>query len=800
MPRFCALLLLLFCNTIVYSQTCTNTFTGTVIDLHDNSLLAGATVILAGSETAVQTDINGEFTFNNLCNSTYSFQVSHPFCATKGYTVLIDGDTNKTFKLEHHLEELNQVIIEGNAFASKTQTSNEQTLNTNDLEAFSSGSFGDALNSLSGVSTLSTGNVIVKPVVNGLHSSRVLIINNGVRMEDQEWGSEHAPNVDINSSGRVTLIKGANALQFGGDAVGGVIVTEASKIPVKDTLYGKTLSTLSSNGRGGVISSKLTKSFESGWFTSLQGTFKKYGDFESPDYILSNTGILERNFSVNAGLNRFDYGFDVYYSLFKNEIGILRASHLGGAQDQVRAIQSNEPLIINDFTYDINSPKQDVTHHLFRAKAFKKFINLGKLSLQYDYQFNNRLEFDVRRGDDKDNASLDLDLKTHTIKLDFESSSIPDFNIKAGILGRHQNNFANPDTGVRRLIPDYDAYNFGVYGTGSYNLNSKWLIDAGVRFDYTYIDVFKYYRQSLWESRGYDILFPELVIQTVGNQILVNPELHFNNMSATIGTLYEFNENYNASFNYALASRAPNPSELFSEGLHHSASRIELGDLRFTSEISQKLGLNFSKTKGIFRYTINPFLNHIKDFIVIEPTGVQQTVRGSFQVWEYRQTRAQLLGLDLDATLDLSDKWQFKHQFSLVKGYDLTREDALINMPPVNTQNAITYTNSKIKNLKLELQSDYNFRQNEFPNTNFDVFVAETQTSEKVDVSTPPAAYHLLNFKSSIDFNIKNNSIITVGLGVDNLFNTSYRNYLNRLRYYADDLGRNFLLNLKINY
>ena len=169
-------------------------------------------------------------------------------------------------------------------------------------------------------------------------------------------------------------------------------------------------------------------------------------------------------------------------------------------------------------------------------------------------------------------------------------------------------------------------------------------------------------------------------------------------------------------------------------------------------------------------------------------------------MWEYRQTRAQLLGLDLDATLDLSDKWQFKHQFSLVKGYDLTREDALINMPPVNTQNAITYTNSKIKNLKLELQSDYNFRQNEFPNTNFDVFVAETQTSEKVDVSTPPAAYHLLNFKSSIDFNIKNNSIITVGLGVDNLFNTSYRNYLNRLRYYADDLGRNFLLNLKINY
>ena len=213
------------------------------------------------------------------------------------------------------------------------------------MERYSSGSLGDALNSLSGVSSLNTGNTVVKPIVNGLHSSRVVIINNGVRMEDQEWGAEHAPNVDINSVGNLTLIKGAGALQYTGDAVGGVIVAEALKVPVKDSLYGKTMLTAVSNGRGSSITSQLTKSNQNGWYASVQGTLKRFGDFEAPDYVLSNTGIFARNATLQVGLNRFDYGIEAYYSLFKNEIGILRASVTGSARDQIQAINSPRPFI-----------------------------------------------------------------------------------------------------------------------------------------------------------------------------------------------------------------------------------------------------------------------------------------------------------------------------------------------------------------------------------------------------------------------------------------------------------------------
>ena len=206
------LLALLLCSVLSISQNCDNTLSGTVIDLHDGSLLSGALLVVAGTEQAVQTDIDGNYTISNLCEGTYAIQVSHLYCLTKGFTVTVAGNTTKNFKLEHHLEELNQVTIAGKAYREKTKTLFENAISKKELEQYSGGSLGDALNSLSGVSSLNTGNTVVKPLINGLHSSRVVIINNGVRMEDQEWGAEHAPNVDVNSAGKLTLIKGAGAL------------------------------------------------------------------------------------------------------------------------------------------------------------------------------------------------------------------------------------------------------------------------------------------------------------------------------------------------------------------------------------------------------------------------------------------------------------------------------------------------------------------------------------------------------------------------------------------------------------
>lgn len=796
------LFMLLLCGTMVaQNNDCNYTLSGKIIDLHDGSVLPGAVLTIAGLEITVESDIDGKYTFSNLCEGAYSIQVSHPNCTTQGFKVKVSSNTKRNFKLEHHLEELNTITLQASIFRSKTKTSFEQKVTEKQLDRFSNASLGDVLNTLSGVSSLNTGNAVVKPIINGVHSSRVVVMNNGVRMEDQEWGAEHAPSIDVNTIGNITLIKGAGALKYSGDAVGGIIVTEASKIPVKDTIYGKTHVTAATNGRGGSITSTLTKSYLNGWYGSIQGSLKRFGDYEAPDYVLSNTGNFERSFSARIGINRFDYGVEAYYSLFKNEIGILRASHIGGASDQVRAINSGTPLIIRDFTYDINAPKQDVTHHLFKIRGFKNFKNLGKVTLQYDLQQNERLEFDVRRSsDDDDRASLDLALNSHTIRLDLDTDNTDLFNLKTGIMAQYQKNVANPNTGVRRLIPDYERFNLGIYGVADYSITDNFLVEVGGRFDYFNIDAQKFYKSSFWEDRNYDILFPEIVVEVLNNQILTNPKLDYSNLSATLGTRYTFNDNYKLFMNYSLASRAPNPSELFSEGLHHSASRIELGDLRFNSEVAHKVSITLQKKGTTFGFSVNPYINFINDFMIIEPTEIRQTIRGNFQVWEYRQTNATLAGIDIDASLTFTENFNFYHQLSLVKGYDNTRDLPLIDMPPVNTTNGLVYQNKELKNLRIELQSEYTFRQNEFPDNNFEAFIPETNMFELVDVSTPPNAYHLLHLHSNADFKLGKNSMLNVGFSVTNIFDTNYRNYLNRLRYYADDLGRNFSINLKITY
>ncbi|MEZ4857823.1 MAG: TonB-dependent receptor [Flavobacteriaceae bacterium] len=778
-----------------FSQDCPFVLSGKVLDIHDQTPLSGATIIVAGPEIAVYSDLNGDFTILNLCSGDYVVQVSHPECSSEVFKISITQNTFKTFKLEHHLESLNEVIISGKGFTTKTESILENSLNEEKLDNFSNNTLGDALRELSGVSSLNTGNSIVKPMINGLHSSRITLINNGVRMQDQEWGAEHSPNIDVNAVAKITVIKGASALQYTGDAIGGIIISEPSKIPIKDTLYGKSILSYSTNGRGGTNSTTLLKGFKSGWFAQLQGTLKRYGDFEAPDYILSNTGNFERDVMVRLGQNKIEWGWESQYSLFKNEIGILRASHLGGAEDQITAINSEQPLVIEPFTYKIDRPRQEVTHHIVKLSGFKKIHGLGKLDASYDFQSNQRFEYDIRRGEDANKPSVDLRLNTHNLTIGFEFSK-GNWDFKTGTMFNYQDNFANPATGVRRLIPDYEQLKMGAYSIANWEVNDRFSFEGGIRYDYTYMDVQKFYRTSFWELRGYDELFPDIVVEDFGNQLLTNPKLTFNNVSATLGASIKLDNNWNVLANFSLASRAPNASELFSEGLHHGASMIELGDLRFTSEKSRKVIVTLQK-KGTIAFSINPFFNVLDHFIIIEPTGVEQTIRGNFQVWEYKQIDAKMMGVDFNFSSPLLFDFSFYNTFSLVKGYERDNNMPLINMPPVQFSNELRYQR---KRFSASVKHDYFFRQNEFPNTNFEIFLPETETTALVDVSTPPEAYQLWEVAADYEFDLFKKTKLNFGLKVQNVFNTAYRNYLNRLRYYADDLGRNITFYTKINF
>jgi iron complex outermembrane receptor protein len=186
---------------------------------------------------------------------------------------------------------------------------------------------------------------------------------------------------------------------------------------------------------------------------------------------------------------------------------------------------------------------------------------------------------------------------------------------------------------------------------------------------------------------------------------------------------------------------------------------------------------------------------------LLEPTGIQQTIRGNFQVWSYRQADVLLAGVDYNLRYEFNPAFIFDQQFSLVKGYEsIQGGQPLINMPPPQIIHGITYKIDRLQNLEIRLESAFTGRQNEFPDTNFQAFIPEMQTLELIDVSTPPKAYHLINLELRYPLLKLGHGLSQFSIRVENLRNTAYRNYLNSNRFYADEIGRNFLLSFATTF
>ena len=800
MKHLLVFLLFLAYPAFSWSQDCDLKVSGQVIDYHDQTPLAGAVIEVTARGKYAQADLDGRFQIMGLCPGVYELQVSHPECRTIFQTFDIQEDTTLRILLEHHIEQLEEVRVYGESDPNEVRSLAEEALDKDALEKFSSASLGDALKGVSGVSSVNTGATIVKPVIQGLYGSRILIMNNNVRLQDMEWGDDHAPNVDLNSADQVRVIKGASALKYGGDALGGVILIEKDRIMLRDSLWGSSLLSLNSNGWGGSLTSELTKSWESGFFLNGQASYRRLGDLRAPDYVLSNTGNEQIGLNFELGNRNFTRGWTIAYSFYQATLGILRASHIGNIDDLIRSINNRSPEVIEPFTYRIGEPRQEVTHHLGKAYYFKRFEGLGKWELQYDFQLNRRFEFDVNRTQsDLGRPSIDLTLTTHSLTSNLKVDKFRNFILETGILARYQDNFADPRTGVRRLIPDYQRYDAGIFTSVEWEISQKFFADAGVRYDFSRVDAQKFYRTSRWEERGYDQEFADWVVADLGTQLLTNPVYNFNNLSATAGVAWKPAVKWNFSGNLSMSQRAPNPSELFSEGLHHSAARIELGDLRIGKEQSYKASFSASFTSNNWIIEATPYYNHVKDYILLEPTGTEFTIRGAFPVWSYRQTDALIRGVDFVAKGPWTRSLSSEHQFSIVKGTDLDRDLALINMPAANLRNSVAYQMESWYGLKVGLESNYVFRQNEFP-PNIEVFSPEQGQDVELEINTPPPAYHLLGLNARMRFETASAGSLEIAVLAQNVLNVRYRDYLDRLRYFADSPGQNWVLNIKYNY
>lgn len=782
--------------TTTIAQNCQYSLKGKISDFHDNSSIIGASLQIVNSNKNTITNFDGSFEFKNLCKGKITIVIKHVACESKTISFIISKDIVKEITLEHHLEELEEVVVKSES--KSESTSIEKSIKKDIITNFSDKSLGDALNTLSGVSSLNTGNTIVKPMIHGLHSSRLLIINNNVRMFDQEWGDEHAPNIDMNASDRIDVIKGANSLKFGSDAVGGLIVVRGKKYARKDSLFGSSLMSFNSNGFGGNLNSEIIKSYKSGYYTKVQMSYRRFGDFKAADYSLTNSGLENINASFRLGYNSYLKGFEFYYSQVNNKFAILKSSHIGNVNDLVTAINSLEPRVIKEFSFSIDNPKQSIIHHLGKIEAYKRFQGFGKLTFQYDFQVNRRREFDLRRGDLKNTPVIDLRLVTNSIQSDLQVKPNDNLKLNIGFLGRFQQN--NPiSTGYRPLIPNFDKFDIGLYTIGNYSLNESTELNAGIRYDFSKIKARKWYNITDWnETYNYDELFPEFETGTIaGVRIFTKPQYTFHNFSTGLGLLKKINDDLSLFINYGLANRVPNPSELFSDGLHHSAARIEKGLLNINKETANKFIVSMERNNNNFGFVISPYFKKINGFIQLIPVGISTTIRGAFPVYEYNQIDAEIYGIDIDLNKKINNRLDYYGSISLLRGKNTSENLPLINMPAANFNNKLMYFNEEFKQLSISITHKTVLQQNRFPDYNFFTLDPVTQQDVFVDISSTPPTYSIFGLNISSAFN---EGKLQFELNVENLFNTSYREHLNRLRYFSDELGRNINFKIKINY
>jgi iron complex outermembrane recepter protein len=750
--------------TVSAQSECHYVLQGKVKEAPENASLAYVSVFVKELNRGAITDENGNFSIQGLCRLSYTLEFSHIECQKHTEKVIIDGNTEGVFVLQHEDRLLGSVVVNAKGVVLDN-TQAQTTLKGTDLDKNKGQSLGEMLKSLSGVTSLNTGSTISKPVVQGLHSDRVLIFNNGVRQEGQQWGLDHAPEIDPFIANRITVIKGAASIKYGVGAIGGVILVEPRAL--RDTLgMGGEVNLVGfSNGKMGVLSTML-EGKNKGLSWRVQGTGKKGGSMQTPQYSLANTGLEEINGSAMLGFSLKETKFELFYSHFYSKIGIFKESHIGNLTDLKNAIERGQPLLKSEFTYDISRPAQKINHDILKLKTQFPTGNVGKMTLTSFFQYDERQEFDAHRPGGKiptgfEKAEVAFQLPSVGLRTDWEHRPVKNLHGGGGFEGL----FQNSNTYAGALLPDYQQKTVGIYWTERWRKYPSPLeIEAGVRYDRRILSV---------DSTRF------------GER---DRAFNYDNISTSAGAIYHLGAKGKINFNVGTAWRNPNANELLSNGVHHGTASFEQGNPNLRPENALNTSLSLHYDHRFFEIEATVFQNNISNFIFQKPDSLPVlTIRGAFPAFSYAQTAAILRGGDVTIEVKPLKNWVWKTKVSTLFAKNKTQNEWLPLMPADRLETE----------LRLENQS-FSYVKNSYGALSFLIVKRQNRTPLSIsDFQEPPLGYGLVGLIIGGQLKMGKNSIETV-LKVDNLLNESYRDYLDRMRYFSHAVGRNMSLKIKI--
>lgn len=752
-----------------WAQPCFLKLSGHVDDIDTKERLPAATVTILELHKQATTDAAGDFVFDSLCAGNYTIEVSHVSCGTVQKKIQVDKDRHIDVGLPHAKNTLTEVVVEAQKGISNTGFKKE--LSGRQLEEAKGLSFSEALAKINGVTLLQTGSAISKPVIHGLHSNRILTINNGVRQEGQQWGNEHAPEIDPFIADKLTVIKGVDELRYGSDAIGGVILVQPRPLQNKPGYSAEINTAYFTNNRQYVVSGIFEQQLKSlpAFAWRLQGTYKRGANATTPHYRLNNTGSEETNFSATAGWHKNNFNTELFYSQFNTKIGIFIGSHIGNLSDLEQAIAATKPddVFLGQNTYKINRPYQDVTHHLLKSKT-QYSIDGHRFTLQLAGQFNNRKEFDVVRSSSNKQPQLNLSISTLSEDISWEH---PAWKNTAGMVGIAAMQQDNAYAG-RYFIPNYKSYTFGGYAIEKW-AKHQWEVQGGIRYD----------NKNVQTNRLIS-----------GGSTFDNYDFNFSTFASSLNIGFKPGHNWKFNATASLSSRAPHVNELLSNGIHHGTATYEEGDITLTPEhaLNLSLGAMYHNTANTFSFDLDLYNNRINDFIYRQPKPDEPvlTIAGAFPKIKYQQTDARLTGMDASVIIKPFTQIEWTSRLSLLRAKNRKTGDWLVWMPAdrVSTELAWNFKDhKKLTGSYISVEWQYVFEQTRVPG----------DENGKQDYKAAPGAYSLLNLNGATTLTL-GRLPVTFSIGVKNLLNTTYRDYLNSMRYFTDETGRNIYLRLKI--
>ena len=641
---------------------------------------------------------------------------------------------------------------------------------------------GETLKRVTGLHTLQTGPSISKPVLRGMHSQRLLIANAGIAQEGQQWGSEHAPEIDAFSIGSVEILKGAAGVEYGPGAMGGMIRIIPPEIP--DTAH--FISSITMQGQTNNWQAAISPSLS--WGTRFsnddafglraQITVKQAGDARTANYVLGNTGFYEMNGQLQ-GKYSFSSGENIQFttSSFDTELGIFKGSHISNAGDLLRAIESGHPLENYDFTYDIGFPKQQIKHRLLSIQGNIPLDGVGLLEATYGWQMNDRSEFDAHNlRVPKDSISqmeqllvkpaMRLLLETYSGDLKLKAIQFDEhINATIGISSQFQQNVR---IGKVVLIPDYYMTALGAYVIGNMMFDDV-IISGGVRFDSRSINIDKYSSPT---------------------RLINDSVLNYNGVSLSSGCMWQMDEHFRFSMNIGQTWRPPQVNELYSYDIHHGTAQFEIGKRDLTPEQSRTVDVAFSYDSHDFSSDVSLFHNQFDGFILLQPDKEQPTVtvRGSFPTFRYEQVQAAMYGAEFQGDYTFDDWLTFSLQGSMIRGDNQTTGNPLFMIPSDRLSGSLHAHRESFLNV--------------FGDAFFEIRLTHVRRQDRfdpnLDYTSPPPGYSLF------DINLGGTVLhgpfkgIATNLSLQNIGNSAYRDYLSRYRYFALDTGFNCIFRMTI--